>query len=184
MPKKTHAADAANLALIPLATKFSAAILAGRKHTRVELPTLEAARTEAARMNATANNGRKALVYAIGANGESILVPENYQIPTEAEVIDGSALKKAAALRAEIKADRKPAAKKAKPAPKAKAARAPKDGTKAGIAYKMLTRKAGTTRAAIVEACDGWGIDVKQFCERKSLKLRKDDEGVFYATAK
>jgi hypothetical protein len=53
---------------------------------------------------------------------------------------------------------------------------------KAEIAYRMLTAAKGMTRAAIVEACGGWGIDVKQFCARKNLKLRKDKDGALFAT--
>lgn len=55
--------------------------------------------------------------------------------------------------------------------------------TKAAIAYRMLTSKKGTTRAAIVEACGGWRIDLAQFAERKNLRLKKNADGIITARA-
>lgn len=75
--------------------------------------------------------------------------------------------------------------KKAKPAKAKKTASGkPADGTKAAIAYRMLTSPKGTTRSAIVEACGGWGIDLTQFAARKNLKLRRGDEGLIFAVPK
>ena len=76
--KKTHPADVADLALIPACKKFTATILKNNKPQTVAFDTLAAARIEATRLNATANNGRKALVYAITAEGRAILVPASY----------------------------------------------------------------------------------------------------------
>ena len=108
--------------------------------------------------------------------------------PAKAAEPKADAAEKAAAIRADIKADRAPAkAAKGKAASKAKAAPAgngARKGSKAETAYTMLTRKAGATRAAIVEACDGWGIDIKQFAARKGLKLRQDKDGTYFATPK
>ena len=60
--KKTHPADTADLALIPPCKTFTATILKSDKQQTVSFDSLAAARIEAARLNATANNGRKALV--------------------------------------------------------------------------------------------------------------------------
>ncbi|WP_338821711.1 hypothetical protein [Bradyrhizobium septentrionale] len=76
--KKLHPADAADLALIPACKKFTATILKANKPQTTEHDSLAAARIEAARLNATANNSRKALVYAITAEGRAILVPALY----------------------------------------------------------------------------------------------------------
>jgi len=76
--KKTHPADVADLALIPACKKFTATILKDNKPQTTEFDSLDAARIEAAKLNATANNGRKALVYAITADGRAILVPALY----------------------------------------------------------------------------------------------------------
>jgi hypothetical protein len=141
--KKTHPADTADLALIPACKKFTATILKGGKPNTSEHASLDAARIEAAKLNATANGMRKALVYAITDDGRSILVPALYGRtpadagseaakaddkardakpqgpktgkPSEAEV---AAAKAEAAERAALKA--KPA-KAEKPAKKAKA---------------------------------------------------------------
>jgi hypothetical protein len=143
--KKTHPADTADLALIPACKKFTATILKGGKPNTSEHASLDAARIEAAKLNATANGMRKALVYAITDDGRSILVPALYGRtpadvgseaakaddkardakpqgpktgkPSEADV---AAAKAEAAERAALKA--KPA-KAEKPAKKAKAAR-------------------------------------------------------------
>ena len=76
--KKTHPADVADLALIPACKKFTATILKNNKPQTVAFDTLAAARIEATRLNATANNGRKALVYAITAEDRAVLVPASY----------------------------------------------------------------------------------------------------------
>ena len=66
-------------------------------------------------MNATANNGRKALVYAIGPDGQSILVPDDYKMPAPA----ATRPPKWAAIRAETTAKKRAQAitPKVKPAP-------------------------------------------------------------------
>jgi len=48
----------------------------------------------------------------------------------------------------------------------------------------MLISAKGTTRAAIVEACGGWGIELKQFSARKGLRLHRDADGIIHGTAK
>ena len=110
--KKIHPADAAALALIPACKKFTATILKNNKPQTAEFDTLGGARIEAARLNATANNGRKALVYAITGEGRAILVPASYGEPNPAKAADAPA-----------KATTKPAKadnRKAKPAKAAK----------------------------------------------------------------
>jgi outer membrane biosynthesis protein TonB len=94
---------------------------------------------------------------------------------------------KPAARPAAKKAKAEPAPKKAAPkkapAPKARAAKgepaATRTGSKTEIVLKML--KKGATRAAIVEATDGWQVDLKQLATRKGLKLHKDADGVITA---
>ena len=94
--KKIHPADAADLALIPACKKFTATILKNNKPQTAEFGTLGGARIEAARLNATANNGRKALVYAITAEGRAILVPASYGEPNPAKAADAAKPAKAA----------------------------------------------------------------------------------------
>ncbi|WP_187434799.1 hypothetical protein, partial [Bradyrhizobium cytisi] len=116
--KKIHPADAADLARIPACKKFTATILKNNKPQTTEHPSLAAARIEAMRLNATANNGRKALVYAITDEGRAILVPASY----------GSEVKPEA--KADAKPEPKPA-KTAKPAKPVKAAKPAKAAKKA-----------------------------------------------------
>ena len=130
--KKIHPADAADLALIPACKKFTATILKNNKPQTAEFDTLGGARIEAARLNATANNGRKALVYAITAEGRAILVPASYGEPNPAKA-----------------ADAKPAqaAKPAKPAKPAKAAK-PAEGRKAAKAGSRRRPRRRSPRAS------------------------------------
>src|SRR5215468_8335996 len=78
MTTKTHPADARGLDLIPACKTFTASILKDGSHFTTEHPSLGAARIEAIKLNATVNNGRRALVYAITAEGRAILVPADY----------------------------------------------------------------------------------------------------------
>ena len=91
--KKIHPADVADLALIPACKKFTATILKNNKPQTAEFDTLGGARIEAARLNATANNGRKALVYAITGEGRAILVPASYGEPNPAKAADAKPAK-------------------------------------------------------------------------------------------
>jgi hypothetical protein len=166
--KKTHPADAADLALIPACKKFTATILKGGKPNTSEHASLDAARIEAAKLNATANGMRKALVYAITDDGRSILVPALYGRspadagseaakaddkardakpqgpktgkPSEADV---AAAKAEAAERAARKAKPAKPAKAEKPAKKAKAAK-PAKAAKAKPAAKEGPSKVDT----------------------------------------
>ena len=169
--KKTHPADTADLALIPACKKFTATILKGGKPNTSEHASLDAARIEAAKLNATANGMRKALVYAITDDGRSILVPALYGRspadagseaakaddkardakpqgpktgkPSEADV---AAAKAEAAERAALKA--KPA-KAEKPAKKAKAAK-PAKKAKAAKPAKAKPAKEGPSKVDTV----------------------------------
>ena len=84
--KKIHPADAADHALIPACKKFTATILKDNKPQTTEHASLDAARIEAAKLNATSNNGRKALVYAITDEGRAILVPASYGNEASAKI--------------------------------------------------------------------------------------------------
>ena len=139
-------------------------ILIGRgEYKKVGRPTLQTARDWAV-LEKKANNGRKAIMHAIHEN-RAILVPAS---------IDPAA--PAQATKTETKPQK---AAKPKPAAKAsKVAKKPADDSNAAIAYRMLTSAKGTTRAAMVEACGGWGIDLK------GLKLCRDADGAIYGTAK
>jgi hypothetical protein len=158
--KKVHPADAADLALIPACKKFTATILKGGKPQTSEFDSLTSARLEAVKLDATSNNGRKALVYAITAEGKSILVPALYgRTPADAgsaaakaddkardakagkpisgkpSEADLAAAKEEAAERAALKAKQAKPEKAAKPAKKAKAAK-PAKAAKAKPAKK------------------------------------------------
>lgn len=148
--KKVHPADAADLALIPACKKFTANILKGGAQQTFEFDSLTSARLEAIKLNATSNNGRKALVYAITEEGKSILVPASFggalvhspeleaakkavaakaskPISSKPSESDLQAAREEAAERATIKAaKRAKPAKAAKPEKKAKPAKAAK----------------------------------------------------------
>jgi hypothetical protein len=189
--KKTHPADVADLALIPACKKFTATILKDNKPQTTEFDSLDAARIEAAKLNATANNGRKALVYAITADGRAILVPALYgRTPADA----GSEAAKADDKARDAKAKPAKAAKAAKPAKapakKAKAkpaakktAAAKRDGSKVEIVIAMLTGKKAVTRKDIAEATEWPSINIKAICARKGMKLKKNADGTLSASA-
>ncbi|SIO50062.1 hypothetical protein SAMN05443247_06621 [Bradyrhizobium erythrophlei] len=189
--KKTHPADIADLALIPACKKFTATILKDNKPQTTEFDSLDAARIEAAKLNATANNGRKALVYAITADGRAILVPALYgRTPADA----GSEAAKADDKARDAKAKPAKAAKAAKPAKapakKAKAkpaakktAAAKRDGSKVEIVIAMLTGKKAVTRKDIAEATEWPSINIKAICARKGMKLKKNADGTLSASA-
>ncbi|UGY24961.1 hypothetical protein HU675_0045040 [Bradyrhizobium septentrionale] len=173
--KKIHPADVADLALIPACKKLIATILKNNKPQTTEHDSLAAARIEAARLNATANNSRKALVYAITAEGRAILVPALYgRTPADA----GSE-----AAKADDKA--RDAAKAAKPAKKAKAAKKakPEGKSKVEIVIAMLLRKKPVTRADIAEAVAWPSINIKAICTRKGMKLKQAADGTLSASA-
>ncbi|KYK50017.1 hypothetical protein A1D31_22150 [Bradyrhizobium liaoningense] len=205
--KKIHPADAADLALIPACKKFTANILKGGKQQTSEFDSLTSARLEAVKLNATSNNGRKALVYAITDDGRSILVPASYgkgidspeleaakkavaakaskPISGKPSEADLAAAKEEAAERAAKKA--KPA-KQAKPAKKAKAAKPAKkpkaEGkSKVDIVIKMLTGAKAVTRKDIAEAVEWPSINIKAICARKGMKLKHEKDGTLSATA-
>jgi hypothetical protein len=201
MTKKIHPADVADLALIPACKKFTATILKDNKPQTTEFDSLAGARLEAAKLNATANNGRKALVYAITAEGRAILVPALYgRTPADAGSEAAKADDKArdakawpAKAKAKKAAPAKPTAKKAaaKPAKKAKAKPAAKKaatpkkdgGSKVEIVIAMLTGKKAVTRKDIAEATEWPSINIKAICARKGMKLKKNADGTLSASA-
>lgn len=172
---KMHPADAADLALIPACKKFTATILKNNKPQTSEFDSLTSARLEAVRMNATANNSRKALVYAITDEGRAILVPASYgrelapvakpapvhspELAAHAKAIDAKAPKNGkpsaeaiAAAKAEA-AERATVKAKAKAAKPAKAKAEPK--AKAQAKAKPAAKKAkpeGKSKVEIVVA--------------------------------
>ena len=197
--------SASDAAAIAAAKKFQIKILLGAgKFKSAYRPNLAAARAMAKVLTAEANNGRIAMVHAIDAKDNAVLVPADYVVaaPVAAlkKVVDTAIAKgapivteiapKAAAAKAKPApkktAKAKPAkAAKAKPAKKAKAEkkpRAPKAGSKSEIVVKMLSGK-GATRKDIVAAVDGWNVDLKALCARKNLKLNKSKDGIYSATA-
>jgi hypothetical protein len=170
---KTHPADAADLALIPACKKFTATILKNNKQQTATFDTLTDARIEAARLNATANNGRKALVYAITAEGRSILVPA-----------DSAKIMNAVAIAPAVKPAKAKPAKAAKPAKPAKAAKAKPEGkSKVEIVIAMLTGRKAITRKDIAEAVEWPSINIKAICARKGMKLKQAADGTLSASA-
>jgi len=82
MARKPHPADLANAAVIANAVRFDLALFLGvGRYARACAPTLADARHEAKRLAALHSNGRRALIYAIDANGRSALVTDD--IPTQ-----------------------------------------------------------------------------------------------------
>ncbi|QIG91019.1 MULTISPECIES: hypothetical protein [Bradyrhizobium] len=188
--KKIHPADVADLALIPACKKFTATILKNNKPQTTEHDSLAAARIEAARLNATANNSRKALVYAITAEGRAILVPALYgRTPADAGSEAAKADDKARdAAKAAKPAEAAKAEKQAKPAKKAKAAKPakkakPEGKSKVEIVIAMLLRKKPVTRADIAEAVAWPSINIKAICTRKGMKLKQAADGTLSASA-
>ncbi|UFW88952.1 hypothetical protein BjapCC829_10805 [Bradyrhizobium barranii] len=161
MPKPTPL-TAADIAAIQGAKQFQTSILIGRGKYRSALhPSLAAAREVAPQIEAEVNNGRHCMVHAIDrATEKAILVPAGFDpvAPVAAK-----------------------AEKPAKPKASAKPTK-PKAGSKSDIAVKMLGRKGGAARKAIVEACGGWQVDLKQLCARRGLKLKRLADGNFIAS--
>lgn len=82
MARKPHPADLANAAVIANAVRFDLALFLGvGRYAKASADTLADARREAKRLAADHPNGRRALIYAIDANGRSGLVTDD--IPTE-----------------------------------------------------------------------------------------------------
>ncbi|WP_166304690.1 hypothetical protein [Bradyrhizobium sp. 2S1] len=186
--QKTHPADVADLALIPACKKFTATILKNNKPQTSEFDTLAGARLEAAKLNATANNSRKALVHAITAEGRAILVPALYgrtpaDAGSEAAKADDKARDAKAAKPAKVARPAKAkSARKAKAKPAAKKA-AKREGSKVEIVIAMLTGKKAVTRKDIAEATEWPSINIKAICARKGMKLKKAADGTLSASA-
>lgn len=182
--KKIHPADAADLALIPACKKFTATILKNNKPQTAEFGTLGGARIEAARLNATANNGRKALVYAITAEGRAILVPASYGEPNPAKAADAKPAQAAKPAKPAKPAKAAKPTKAAKPAKPAKAAKTKAEGkSKVEIVIAMLTGRKAVTRKDIAEAVQWPSINVKAICARKGMKLKQAADGTLSASA-
>lgn len=82
MTKTIHPADAAQLALIPQARQFIASLFLGQgKYDKRAAETLAEARARAAEISAGHKwpNGRKAMIYAVLADGREVLVPDAYE---------------------------------------------------------------------------------------------------------
>lgn len=164
MPKPTPL-SAAEINAIQGAKQFQTSILIGRGKYRSALhPSLAAAREVAPQIEAEVNNGRRCMVHAIDrATEKAILVPAGFD--------------PAAPVAAKAEKPAKPKAS-AKPAKATK----PKAGSKSDVAVKMLGRKGGAARKAIVAACGGWQVDLKQLCARRGLKLKRLADGNFIAS--
>ena len=178
--KKIHPADAAALALIPACKKFTATILKNNKPQTAEFDTLGGARIEAARLNATANNGRKALVYAITGEGRAILVPASYGEPNPAKAAD--------APRRPPRSLRRPIRRLSRPRPRSLPSRRrpkakPEGKSKVEIVIAMLTGRKAVTRKDIAEAVEWPSINIKAICARKSMKLKQAADGTLSASA-
>lgn len=80
MARKRHPADLANAAVIANAVRFDLALFLGvGRYARASVATLAEARREAKRLGGHHANGRRALIYAIDANGRSALVTDDIQ---------------------------------------------------------------------------------------------------------
>jgi len=78
MLRKLHPADAANAAIIANAIRFELALFLGQgRYAKASADTLADARREAERLAANHRNGRRALIYAVDANGRSALVTDD-----------------------------------------------------------------------------------------------------------
>lgn len=190
--KKTHPADAINVADLAKATTFQATLMIGPgKFEKVTAETLAAIRAKAQEMEKATGTSRRAIIHAF-VNGKAVPIPASYDggKSIDPAALGGKPNAKAAAAKA-AKPAAKPAAKAAKPAAakkaakpaakKAAAAKAPRETRKGSKTEQVLAMlRKGATRAAIVEAT-GWSVDLKQLAARKGLKLRKDAEGVITA---
>lgn len=102
MPRKPHAVDHRDAALIANAHHFNAMAFIGRgQYDRIDdLPTLEAAKQAAAQIEAR-NPGRRAMIYGVSAEGRSAIVtPDLEMLIMETSVIGKSYTAKSAAIRA------------------------------------------------------------------------------------
>lgn len=83
MARKPHPADAANDAVIANAVRFDLALFLGvGRFARASADTLADARHEAKCLAALHPNGRRAMIYAIDANGRSAFVTDDIPIET------------------------------------------------------------------------------------------------------
>jgi hypothetical protein len=74
--KKSHPADMIDAKALSGATHFVASIFVGRgQYDKVQALTLEEARNAAHELVANHGSGRKALIYAVLADGRQILIP-------------------------------------------------------------------------------------------------------------
>jgi hypothetical protein len=84
MARKPHPADIRDRNVIANAIRFDVALFLGRGcYARASAETLADARNEAARIADEHRNGRRALIYAIDADGRSALVTDEASTPTE-----------------------------------------------------------------------------------------------------
>jgi len=78
MAARLHPADAAEAAIISRADHFAIALFRGTGvYARATAPTLPVARIVAAELENEIANGRRALIYAVTAEGRSALVTRN-----------------------------------------------------------------------------------------------------------
>lgn len=167
--------------VIGRATSFTAKILTTNGwHDSPGHASLDAARTTAEQMQAGAS--RQAMVYAVLADGRSVLVPREYQPAPEHEGETDMATKTATAAKTAKKTTRKDTAR-AKPARKAAGARKavvgktrPAGKSKLDVVHDLLIRENGATRAELSTA-SGWPhVNLKASAERADMDLVCLDE--------
>lgn len=159
---KAHASDGTEL--IPTAKGFAATLFHERKFERRESPSLAEARALGELMVAEFGSNRRAIVYAILDNGQSVVVPKDYELPTQP--------KEDEAMKETIKtAERR---KPSKPLRRAAAKPAVKVN-KSEIVHQMLTSKTGATREEL-SAATGWPrVNLNVAAGRAGMELREKD---------
>lgn len=204
--KSAQEADAAELAMIGQAVSFNTRVFDGGKWLEYPRSDLAAARAIGEEMERTTGSSRKAMVYAVLADGRAVLVPRDFQpapatekgnamtttttTPTTTKPAPAPVPPKAAAKPAAPAAPAKPAqakgdaAGKPKPAAKkaaAKTAKAEKPAkakkpNKSDLVHQMLTSAKGATREELSKAT-GWPhVNLKVAAERADMILKEDGD--------
>jgi hypothetical protein len=156
--KKPHPADKMNLDLLAGVSHFSVTLFHDGKHDKADGLTFAEAQAKGAEMEKATGSNRRAIIYGVTKDGQSIPVPKGYAPgagkPAEAKTTGAKPNGKVAAAAA-------PAAKKKE--------------NKSDVVQRMLTTGNGATREELSKAT-GWPhVNLKMAAIRAKMKLVETD---------
>jgi hypothetical protein len=79
MARNIHPADAAVALAIRSAAEFTCSIHIARSYSTERFASLEEARAYKEKLERRAGNGKRAMVYAVQANGSAVFVPDSFK---------------------------------------------------------------------------------------------------------